>query len=608
MAWLFGLEHPQWSAMTVWAASQPTRGQLLEKSLFRVAGTISGTVAGVLLMVLSGGQPIILAGGLAVWIALCAGIGNLQRGFIAYGTMLAGYSASMVALLDTAHPDHVLALGADRLATILVGVLVALVIGLLFTLRTAEEALTGRLRRLTARVLHDLADGLGHAGDGSLAAEQHDILAEMAAIEEALEPHGAGSLRSRRSVRSIRTLLMAEISLLLLARRPRMEGDRRALIAALQEEAALLEAGAAWPEILVGFDRIARLSASDRSLHEPLSSMAAVLRDYASPKPREAGVEPSVLPVVLHRDWAGAWRALVRAGIMMLAVGLFWIVTGWSGGPFLLLGVSIMTSLFSTFDNPSRMMRMVVIGQIFGALGALACRFLVWPLASSELEVILLTMPFILVSGLFFSYSKTVLTAFDYAMVSLLLLHPVYPPTGTFMEMLAGAFAVVAAPVIAMAAYRFVFPLDTKSRFQMLGDMMIHEVQRMARATDLTSHRLVWRARLYHRLLRLSHLADRGGGDRAAAIDGGLAVLAVGSAILALGDLAKRSDVPNGVGRALRVALGRVARIADDPSRTAAALYATAAKVATFDARAAETVASGGRALAVNETFFRRTP
>src|SRR5256885_5029194 len=40
--------------------------------------------------------------GLAVWLGLCAGVGNLQRSFVAYGTMLSGYSAAMVALLDFA--------------------------------------------------------------------------------------------------------------------------------------------------------------------------------------------------------------------------------------------------------------------------------------------------------------------------------------------------------------------------------------------------------------------------------------------------------------------------------------------------------------------------
>src|SRR5690606_22755459 len=39
LGWLMGLDHAQWAAMTVWATSQPLRGQIFEKSLFRMAGT-----------------------------------------------------------------------------------------------------------------------------------------------------------------------------------------------------------------------------------------------------------------------------------------------------------------------------------------------------------------------------------------------------------------------------------------------------------------------------------------------------------------------------------------------------------------------------------------
>ena len=58
---LAGLEHPQWAAMTVFAASQLARNMLVEKSFFRAAGTLAGTVAGVLLVLVADGQPVILS-------------------------------------------------------------------------------------------------------------------------------------------------------------------------------------------------------------------------------------------------------------------------------------------------------------------------------------------------------------------------------------------------------------------------------------------------------------------------------------------------------------------------------------------------------------------
>ena len=80
LAWAAGLEHPQWAAMSVWIASQPTRGMLLEKSLFRALGTLVGAVFGVALVALSGNQPWALVLGLAVWVSVCAGMGSVWRG------------------------------------------------------------------------------------------------------------------------------------------------------------------------------------------------------------------------------------------------------------------------------------------------------------------------------------------------------------------------------------------------------------------------------------------------------------------------------------------------------------------------------------------------
>lgn len=155
--WALGLEHPQWSAMAVWAAAQPTRGQLLEKGFFRIAGTISGTLAGIALVLAMQIHPALLVLGLALWVGLCTAIGNLQRGFVAYGTVLAGYTAAMVSLLDAAHPEHVLHLGADRFATVLTGVVTAMVVGAVFAPPAARGALRARLAALVADLLEAAA-------------------------------------------------------------------------------------------------------------------------------------------------------------------------------------------------------------------------------------------------------------------------------------------------------------------------------------------------------------------------------------------------------------------------------------------------------------------
>ena len=156
LAWLVGLEHPQWSAMTVWAVSQPLRGHLIEKSAARLVGTVVGALFGLGLVIVSRGEPLILVLGISLWIGLCALLGNLVRGYASYAAMLSGYSAAMVALLDTAHPEHVLALGLDRIVTVALGVVAALITGLLFAAPGDDSTVIEKVQLLTGRVLADI--------------------------------------------------------------------------------------------------------------------------------------------------------------------------------------------------------------------------------------------------------------------------------------------------------------------------------------------------------------------------------------------------------------------------------------------------------------------
>ena len=238
LAWWLGLEHPQWAGMTVWAASQPVRAHLIEKSLFRGVGTIVGAVFGVLLAALAaraGGPPLLVAG-VAVWLGLCAGAGNLLRGFASYGALLAGYSAVMVALLDAGHPEDVVALGLDRTATVLLGVGVALVVGLVFTPEGAEADIPRRLRLAGARILAAIADRL-RDGRPADAAALTDLLSELARLDDEIDGEGAGSLAARREARNRREMVMAQVAAILWLKAPGAAGP-----SALAEEVARVAA------------------------------------------------------------------------------------------------------------------------------------------------------------------------------------------------------------------------------------------------------------------------------------------------------------------------------------------------------------------------------
>lgn len=551
VAWLIGLEHPQWSAMTVWAASQPLRGMLIEKSLFRGAGTLVGSVVGVVIVALAQGDPLILTLSLAAWVGFCTGVGNLLRGFVAYGALLCGYTASMVALLGTASHTSIFALGVDRFATVMVGVITALLAGWLFALPSSRGALWREHGQHVAGTLRVLAGWFAAPGAGAL--DEKAALAEIARLDQGLDAHDAGSLPQRQYVRRLRAMLIAEMDVLFTGPIPTSDPHRAA--DALQRVAEAIERN------------------DDRALAEAVATARAVIADQPAVQSlldalllandrdlRQADAEVAVQPPS-HRDWIGARHAALRTLITLLAVGAVWVTTGWVYGPYMMLSTAVLVSLFSTWENPLRIMVHVFFGQLAGALMFLIVRWLVWPSAGSEADLVFLMMPFILLGALPLAHRKTALGSFDFNLVFLLLAQPHFPLAGDFQHTVAQALAVVAAPVLTLLAFRLLFPTDAAARARAVITMMLNDVVLLARRPDPQLRQLQWNARYYHRLLRLYRWVANAGDRGNHAVDKALGLFDVAGNVFALHQLEQRRDVPESTRRIGRLVLRRIANL-----------------------------------------------
>jgi uncharacterized membrane protein YccC len=571
-AWAFGLDHPQWAAMTVWAAAQPTRGRLVEKALFRLVGTLSGAGAGIALVWVSALNPWILIPGLAIWIALCAAIGNLQRGFVAYGTILAGYSAAMVILLDYGHPEQILALADDRVFTILTGVASAVLWGALFTPHAAEGQAEGRLRCLIGDLLQDVSGCLATGQGGKRGAAQ--TLSEIAAIEDMLDPHSGGFFRSRMHVRHSRRLLNEAVALQVWLEDAAVADSRcyPEAAEALAQAAQCLCAGAlsteSASEVKALLRRVVALRPNS-ALGEALSGVHQALDGVVRQSQRRAalwggeGQHGGHRPIILHRDWYGALRAGGRAFVVLLAVGALWQLTGWHAGAFLMLGTSIMISLFSTFDTPSLMMRFVLLGSLFGALLALVWRLAVWPLAGDLAMTMVLVMPVIFIGALVMAHRKTMPMAMDFCMVSLLCLQPTFPQPVVSLALIELMGAVVLAPLVALLAYGMVLPTTLRHRRLALLQAMVNELRALAGASQVRP--MVWRARLYHRLIKLHRWSENTPGvgaetSRRWAAEA-LAITALGQVVLQLREHLAHDALPEASRRRMQLVLRRVQRL-----------------------------------------------
>lgn len=566
LAWALGLEHPQWAAMTVWCAAQPVRGMLIEKSIYRAVGTVVGSLFGVLLVLLADGSIPLLVSGLTLWISLCVAAGNLIHGLPSYAVLLSGYSAAMVSLLHAGPPGDIFGLGVDRLLTVLTGVVTALLVGLLLTRRSSEPELQTELLQHSGQLLQWWLEG----NDARTDAATGHRLNRLAQLEQRLTGSAYGSLRARRYARRARHLLHAQVALLLrpgpelAALSPVKRQQLNALAQALQRN----ESQTRILQQLRTTMRGAELPAAE--LQQLLWQLRLLLQTSQQRQAPETG---PVSTIILHRDWIGARQAMLRAAALLLALGCFWWLTGWHAGHFLLLGASVMITLFSTFENPSAVMRNVFFGQVLGALTALACEWLIWPLMDSSLERLLVMIPFIFCGALPVAHRRTQSGAMDFNLIMLLLLQPLALSTHGFEHSLTLALAVVSAPLLALVCFRYLYPTNKRQRRQNLIRMIVHDLERQAKGTTAVERRAARQARLHHRALRLLQLTAP---DDHAIRQSSRFILAaheVGRHIEQLQLLLqKQPDLKPRTRRRIQLALRHLARLETRPERACRAL------------------------------------
>lgn len=573
LAWILGLEHPQWSAMTVWAASQPLRQQLIAKSLYRMLGTVVGTGVGLLLLMAAGDHLIWLVVGLSLWVGLCAALGNALYSLLSYGTLLSGYSAAMVALLGMSASMSVTELGIDRLLTVLLGVVMAMLVGLVFTPKASSSELIMRGRRLTSGVLHQLVARLDGVYDNE-PKDPNKLAVGIATLEVKLETVAIGLRKASHSARSQRAILSALIAILLWLRRGRLSrlpGPKTR--EAVREAAVAMDRGAPPAEVAAAVQRASELAADTTpALADALGRLAHALRERQYF--RDTGrirLENDRRHIIRHRDWIHVRQVMLRTTGVLLIVGLAWIASGWSAGAYVMLGTSVKVTLFSTFENPAWIMRRIFAWQSVGGTFAVALQLLVWPLADAEWELVLSMLPFILLTVIPFSHRRTQSGSMDVVMIFLLLSQPGLPLTATAAESVTKALAVVAGPLLALLAFRTIYPTNARRRQDQLHSMMTRELVALAGKESLDGLRF-WQARFYHRVMRLLYWANLRGLPTSRYLDGSLAALILGQALHALQHYRLADDSDPGTARRVTATLRRVGELQDNPEQAARAL------------------------------------
>jgi uncharacterized membrane protein YccC len=346
---------------------------VLSKAIYRIVGTLFGAVLAIILTSLFSQDRTMLLAVFSVYMGCLVAIATLLRDFRAYGCILAGYTVALISIADVDAPTAAFTAMLDRVAVILLAVLVLAFVSAIFATAESARSLQSKLRlaakdivamalatldqrmppdpsqcvAMSARLMPlrseigfatpELLDGWARAKGARSA-----LLGLFEAIS-AIQAVGLG-LRNMSVASSIADEAVSIMRAAIVAQRPEKQ---LADIDALMHRA--MEAGALNIEEAYVLDRCKFMIEVFRDIRDGL------LSSRIGRLPRRS----VSLPV--HQDYIAAVLNGLRVSLAIGIVGLLAALSGLPGANLMILGTIVFVALGSVLHDPLAMGRAALL-------------------------------------------------------------------------------------------------------------------------------------------------------------------------------------------------------------------------------------------------------
>ncbi|BDG10650.1 FUSC family protein [Anaeromyxobacter paludicola] len=609
------LASPSSAALTALIVSNPRASLSLEKSLYRLLGTLVGAGVALLLMVLFPQQRDLVILGLAIWTGTCVAGSAWFRGSQAYGWALSGYTACLVAFATYAQPDQTFDIVIDRLTTVSLGVICGGVANAVaFPGRSREEilqAVRAAVRDFGAYASACLT-GVWRRSEAEVA-EQHFVRdamrLETVRVWHAFEDPDPSATRrlegfisyfmiastTARAVEQVRADLAARgLRDVLAAAEPL--GDQ--LLSALRGSAARLPEAAG--EAATAAERLAGLarrwgtsadeararlgpgaSPEDRlELDSVLALLRQLLRDARELARHDAELEapragrpplPS-RPIRRRQDPLSAAAAGIRAAVTFLAVCALWILTGWPDGNYAAVAAAVGCAIFAGAPMPLRAAGRELAGYALGLAAALVCSTFVLPRMQGFPLLAAGLAPFLLLGGYLTSRPSTAPLGFPYQAMIFVAIRITGVTQYDVEAIVNSILANMVGMVAVLVSFAVILPTDSRWRAARLERALTREV-RAALGSRRSHLRHRFEAGVRDLTLQLAELPGAGAAERERRVLRGMTVLEAGHAVIALRGQRARAALRGWAGQ-IDTALDRAAGALEsrDPDEAGRAL------------------------------------
>jgi Predicted membrane protein len=414
------LPQPSTATITVFIVMQPQSGQVFAKSFYRILGSLVGLTVMVALIAIFAQQRELFLLVSALWIGLCTVGAARYRDFRSYACVLAGYTATLIGLPATLHPEAAFMSAIWRVLEISLGILCSMVVSATLFPQTSSTAMRSALYQRFGAFAGFVLDNLG-GGERPKFEAANVAFASQAVGLEALRSvtrfedphmrlrsgrlsrlnnefmvlttryHALHQLLSRLRAQQAEVVLHAlqpcldELAQVLAPWRGQSVTDRDAERLAAQLEShrtrmmQRIRAGRA--QLLAEQDEPAALLDYNTAgellyrLADDLYNYALTHASLAAHQARAGKLEARLLAQGQPGRFAGGGRT----ALMVLVFGLFWIETAWPSGSTFVLNAAAVAALVSAAPDPAKMAMQMAVGTFFAAILGFSETFFVFP-------------------------------------------------------------------------------------------------------------------------------------------------------------------------------------------------------------------------------------
>jgi uncharacterized membrane protein YccC len=612
IAFVLQLDNPVWAWLTAWIVSQPTPGMILSRGLYRVFGTIAGVAFAIILVALFAQAPEFFVFALALLVGGCTVLSNILTNNRAYATVLAAYTAAIVASDAVNDPNQVFFLGMARGSAILIGVACTFVVNLVFAPHRAEPDTRRKLADLLKLAAHRAATPWQTVLEEKLKIGKK-LIDDTIALDTQIEYAAAESAVFRLQANNARSLL-ANVLGLVSARRaldhhlsrhgwPAHEGLQlyhEIFLDLLNDLPAQLEAGKLEEQLTEIRDVRRQLgqihpeddsAAAEEVIHarlvidrmdDLLERLAHALKDWRDILEERWHPEPRRV-LNFHRDHRAAWINGLRAFVAVSLTGAFWIGTAWSHGPSALVFVSVLLSLFSSYPRPDKVGWLFFYGTVPGCILGVLFKFLVFSAASGFEYLFIVSALILLPLGVIATNPKYLPSATSFSFVFLNLSGATNPMVYDLADSINMALAIEVGVLMGTLSYIIILPPNPRAARRYVTYRMRRGLGQLAHDNPIPSFSL-WETRMYDRVNRLHDPENLSGTHTDEWYEAGLGALTLGNEILRLRHwLVEEESMPAPVRSEVEEVMAKLSKFLSYPEPADAAVKRALARILPLD-------------------------